>query len=187
MYISFLLCQWYDISQDTATRLRLIQIDDREDIPSGFDPITKTMSLIIGKDRKWHLYVLGYEVTHKNCPALQSIPTQLDINSAEGFLASIDNYKVCPGNPRREHVDIVKAKHGYIINTRGEKTAQLDSNGRTETVRHKDCHRLILPNEVRCMKCRFSLKMLCMRLARAKGSVYIHLIHALQCTNFTKT
>lgn len=150
---------WHDISKDTTTRIRLIQIDDCENVPSAFDPIAKTMSLIITEDKKWHLYVLGCEVTSMNCPALQSIPAELDHNSAKEFLARIEHLRICPGNLKKEHIEVVRGKR--------EKVVHIDLTGHTKTVRHQDCYRLILPSETCCPKCHFSQAMLRMRLARA--------------------
>ena len=167
-YYSLYMAQCTDVTVDASTGIQFIKLEIRDDLPNTVDPISKTMTLTVNRGREWHLYVLGEYVTQGTCPALKALQPQLDRDSAESFLEEIGALKICPGNPKPTYIDLVKRKHGRLVNPLGEKTAEIDSKT-THTVRHTDCHMLIRANEAQCLKCRLSKKMMLMRVARAKS------------------
>ena len=154
---------------DASTGIQLIQLEIKDDLPSTVDPISKTMTLTVNVGREWHLYVLGKYVTQGTCPALNALQPQLDCDSAKTFLEEIGALTICPGNTKPTYIDLVKRKHGMLVNPLGEKTVEIDSKSHMQTVRHTNCHMLIKANEAQCLQCRLSKKMMQMRVARAKG------------------
>ena len=119
--------------------------------------VTISHSLKVTSDLSWSLTVHGQIV---ECPALVGDPERLTITSLLRLLHKIDSFKVCPGHPDKQFVQMAKAKGGiFMSQTPQSASAVLDTNGLhclnghvyDETIRSTKCH--ILVQGAKCPEC----------------------------------
>ena len=115
----------------------------------------------------------------ENCKALGLIPEQLTPLTFLHLVNTIDQLRVCCGNPDDKLVDAVITKKGVVkdkLNTiiaRMDTAAPVTCDGKvyTSTVRRCDCQ--ILTTEIRCVTCkafRPSLRKMCLRTSERSSS-----------------
>lgn len=55
--------------------------------------------LIVYSDMAWQIYIHRHHLDQERCPALQDVPSHLNVESFKELVTLLDNLHVCPGNP----------------------------------------------------------------------------------------
>ena len=91
---------WFDHSVSNLNFIRLCKVIDSS--LSKHQPLVITHYLIIQSNHSWKVYVHDRDVSE--CPALNSIPQQVNEASAVELLRLVDRLQVCPGHPENKFV-----------------------------------------------------------------------------------
>ena len=87
-------------------------------------PLVITHCLIIQGNHSWKAYVHDHDVSE--CPALNSIPQQVNESSAVELLRLVDRLQVCPGQPENKFVEFAESKKGKLCSRAGNVVAYIN-------------------------------------------------------------
>ena len=118
---------------------------------ANVQPVTVSHCLTINTDLTWSLCVHGKCVHIEDCKALRTLPSVLEIGSANSLLVAVNNLQVCAGHPESHFVTLYESKQDTNRSHDGSITA------------YKDAHAVILngdayPSTVRTSKCELPAK-----------------------------
>ena len=169
---------WNRLLNDSSDKIRLCKVSSQTGISS--EPMKVSHSIMINPDMTWKVYVHGNKVPcHRNTP-LSQFPDKLSSESLQSLISVVDGASVCPGNPDKKFIDMVKAKKGVLKSTGGNQTATIDDtfkvslNGEAyqQTIRTTNCGLLV--HGAKCQACtdyRSQLRAMHSRWSRNKDKV----------------
>ena len=116
-------------------------------------PVTVSHCLTINTDLTWSLCIHGKCVHIKECKALRTLPSVLEIGSANSLLVTVNNLQVCASHPECHFVTLCESKQDTIRSHDGSITAYKDAHA---VILNGDAH----PSTVRTSKCELQLSVL---------------------------
>lgn len=154
---SILPSGWNNMSNDSSDEIRLCKVLSQSGTSS--EPMKISHSIIINSNMTWNVFVHGSKVSCRKNTPLSQFPDKLSAESLQSLINVVDSASVCPGNPDKKFIDMVKAKKGALKSISGEKTAAIDDafqvslNGEVyqQTIRTTDCSLLV--HGAKCQAC----------------------------------
>lgn len=169
---------WSNMSNDSSDEIRLCKVSSQTGTSS--EPMKISHSIIINSNMSWSVFVHGYKVSSRKNTPLSQFPDKLPAASLQSLINVVDSASVCPGNPDKKFIDMVKAKKGALKSISGEKAAAIDDafqvslNGEVyqQTIRTTDCSLLVHGAKCQaCTDCRSHLRATHSRWSRNKDKV----------------
>ena len=116
--------EWNNLSNDFSDEIQLCKVSSQSDTSS--EPMKISHSIIINSNMSWNVYVHGNKVSCRKNTPLSPFPDKLSAESLQSLINVVDSASVCPGNPDKKFISVVKAKKGVLKSTSGEKTSAID-------------------------------------------------------------
>lgn len=151
---------WSDQSPSPLTSIKLCKI--HSEASSSKQSLIVTHCLSVSSNMQWSVSVHNHEVKPNNCPALASVPHELNLQSFTYLLHLVDRLKVCVGQPDDQFVMMASSKNKVLKSRDGSVMAILDDYAPVvvdgavlaKTVRTAKCELLLDGDNIKCTACK---------------------------------